>query len=216
MEYLKSIYPYFKANIKVSRLGTIDYGYKNLDLEDKVFRIISCSWVVPVKRVDKIIEALAQISDLKLEWTHLGGGPILEEIKEKSRLLLNNKVIYKFPGSLTNQQIIKFYQENNFNLFINVSDSEGIPVSIMEAMSFGIPVIATDVGGVNEVVQDGHTGLLLNQNFSINELITKILFVAKMSSADYHTMRIKSRKLWEDKYNSKKNYSDFFNSVNDE
>ena len=49
---------------------------------------------------------------------------------------------------------------NDFDLFVNMSLSEGIPVSIMEAISFGIPIIATNVGGNAEIVND-ETGVLI-------------------------------------------------------
>ena len=49
--------------------------------------------------------------------------------------------------------ISKIIKENNFDLHINLSEYEGIPVTIMESMSLGIPVIATDVGGVSGLLQ---------------------------------------------------------------
>ncbi|MFR4320263.1 MAG: glycosyltransferase [Blautia massiliensis (ex Durand et al. 2017)] len=45
---------------------------------------------------------------------------------------------------------------------MNVSSSEGIPVSIMEATSFGIPGIATDAGGTKEIIRDKENGVLLS------------------------------------------------------
>ena len=50
---------------------------------------------------------------------------------------------------------------------------EGIPVSLMEAMSFGIPVIATDCGATKELV-DGKSGILINQN-DANSILTAII-----------------------------------------
>ena len=48
-----------------------------------------------------------------------------------------------------------------FDIFVLTSKREGLPNAIMEAMSLGIPVVATDVGGVSELVQHGETGFLL-------------------------------------------------------
>ena len=48
------------------------------------------------------------------------------------------------------------------DLFVLPSLSESLPVSIIEAMSFGIPVVATDVGGVPEIVADGETGYIIS------------------------------------------------------
>ena len=58
--------------------------------------------------------------------------------------------------------------DNKMNLFINLSDSEGIPVTIMDAFSVGIPVIARDVGGISEIVSN-QNGVLLSSNGDIEE-----------------------------------------------
>ena len=48
--------------------------------------------------------------------------------------------------------MLDYYKNNIIDIFINLSASEGIPVSIMDAISFGIPCIATNVGGTGEIV----------------------------------------------------------------
>ena len=57
-------------------------------------------------------------------------------------------------GYISNSDVKQLYMMNDFDLFVNMSLSEGIPVSIMEAISFGIPIIATNVGGNAEIVND--------------------------------------------------------------
>lgn len=49
-------------------------------------------------------------------------------------------------GYIANKDLLDWYKTNKPSIFINVSSSEGVPVSIMESMSCGIPTIATDVG----------------------------------------------------------------------
>jgi len=53
------------------------------------------------------------------------------------------------------EQVLDFYTRNEVSFFINLSSSEGMPFAMMEAMSFGVPVIATAVGGVPEAVGKG-------------------------------------------------------------
>lgn len=55
------------------------------------------------------------------------------------------------------------YSEHPVDVFINLSTNEGVPVSIMEAISFDIPIVATDVGGTSEIVTD-ETGILVSSN----------------------------------------------------
>ena len=71
-------------------------------------------------------------------------------------------ITYEFKGNVDNAEILKYYRENSIDCFALLSEHEGAPVSIMEAESAGIPIVATDVGGVRELV-DGN-GFLLSSN----------------------------------------------------
>lgn len=121
--------------------------------EDGIFRILTCSGVSPVKRLDVLAEALALYQGKqKIEWTVLGDGPDMEKVKEIAKKADAQKVSIRFQGSVSNEDVHRYYAENPVDLFINVSSSEGLPVSIMEAMSYGVPTLATDVGGNHEIV----------------------------------------------------------------
>ena len=94
------------------------------------------------------------------------------------------------------------------DLFINVSEYEGIPVSIMEAISAGIPVIATDVGGTSEII-DEKFGKLIPKDFKVEylaEIITKFHF---KSFEEKNEMRNSARLFWNEKFNAEKNYNEF-------
>ena len=103
----------------------------------------------------------------EIEWLHFGDGILRNELEE-TRLyktgICQTGITYRFMGHYPNEELLKFYTANKVDLFINTSSTEGMPVSIMEAQSFGIPVIATDTGGVKEVVTEG-TGSLLPVDF---------------------------------------------------
>ena len=99
------------------------------------------------------METLQHILDINIKWTHFGDGIMMNQIKEMSRELPENIKI-DFRGNVKNSDLLEVYKNNQFDLFLNVSLSEGIPVSIMEALSFGIPCIATDVGGTKEMVAE--------------------------------------------------------------
>lgn len=212
-KYLENEWPKVKDKIMVSRLGTIDYNIRPVAISRQPFKILSCSWLSPVKRVDRIIRALSQINDIRIEWTHLGDGELFKEIKDQSVKSLPNNVCLKLPGALTNQEVQKYYMENDYHLFLNVSESEGLPVSIMEAISFGIPVIATNVGGVNEIVKHDYNGFLLDRNFTDKDLVYSIRSIYEMSSSKYFKLRENARKLWESNYNAAVNYKDFVSTL---
>ncbi|MEZ0537033.1 glycosyltransferase [Caldicellulosiruptoraceae bacterium PP1] len=210
--YLKKRYPNLKEKITVARLGTLDYGFKEY-IDKKDFKIVSCSWVVAVKRINIIIDALSLIDDIKITWIHYGDGELFNEIKQYAEIKLKNKnnITYIFKGAIPNNEILKDYFNNDYNLFINVSESEGIPVSIMEALSFGIPVIATDVGGTREIIQNNKCGFLLSPNIILYDLIKYIKKIYYMDDIEYNNMRNICRQLWKENYFAEYNYKKFIN-----
>lgn len=126
--------------------------------------LLSLSYASRVKRIDLIVRALGDI-DIPVEWTHIGGGEELNAIVSMASEYLDGKenIQYRFTGTLTSKEIDRLISSKPFDLFINVSDFEGLPVSIMEALIAGIPVLARDVGGIGEIV-DMSVGYILPAN----------------------------------------------------
>lgn len=207
--YLEEKYPQYASKIVVSRLGTKDYSVKEVDSPNGMIRIVSCSNVIPLKRIDRIIKSLQLIADVEVYWTHYGDGPLLEEIKSQCSKLLGDNIHYDFRGNIANEELLKEYSEKGYHLFLNVSEYEGVPVSIMEAMSFGIPCIATDVGGTKEILTDGHCGILLEKEFAVEELTKWINCFAFMKEEDYQIFRKNARTDWERKCSADQNYRRF-------
>lgn len=213
--YLYERYGAFKPKIKISRLGTSLTNALYLDVKnnESIFRIVSCSYCRKLKRIDKIIEALSIITDIKIEWVHIGIGDEYEKLKELAKNRLPDNIKYQFLGYLPNDKILPFYNEKRFHAFINVSETEGVPVSIMEALSCGIPIIATDVGGVSEMVKNQYNGFLLRKDFLVEELKDTIVKMYSLEQDVYIIMRKKAYKMWNDYYNSTKNYQAFIEEI---
>ena len=98
------------------------------------------------------------------------------------------------------------------DLFVQVSSSEGVPVSIMEALSFGIPVLATNVGGVGEIVYNRDSdpfGKLVNADITATNLATEIENFILLSPDKLLNMKRAARTEWELGWDSTKNYSAF-------
>lgn len=211
--YLEKNYPKIRKNIIVSRLGTNDYGIREVELNRKTLKIVSCSWISPVKRVERIVDALSQIKDINISWTHYGDGVLFEQLREYAEENLKGNISFDLPGASNNKELMEKYKTKDFHIFVNVSESEGVPVSIMEAMSFGIPVIATDVGGVNEIVIDKYNGLLMSKYFKDDDLIKCIREFYNMKQDEYLNYRKYSRLLWEQEYNARENYEKFYKNL---
>lgn len=210
--YLQSAYCAYKDKIETRFLGTMDYGYRK-PVRNDVFEIVSCSNIVPVKRVALLAEALACIDNIKIHWTHFGDGVLMDALKKCCETLPAN-ITVDFPGNIKYSEVLKRYYENNYNLFVNVSESEGLPVSIMEAMSFGIPCIATDAGGTNEIINNNEGGVILPVDCTPKIIASEIIKIVNMSDENYARMSLNSRNRWYEKFNASKNYVDFNRELN--
>lgn len=153
----------------------------NKNTKDDVIRLVSCSHCVKVKRIKYIIEALKVIDDRKtIVWTHIGGGIELDSLIAESRKINKRNIITNFLGNLDNNKVHSFFANESIDVFINVSESEGLPVTLMEAASYGIPLIATDVGGNREIVNES-IGRLLTSNPTFTEIAEAIIQVGTES-----------------------------------
>ena len=190
----------------VSRLGTFDKGVSQKS-QDGVLRVVSCSSITTVKRVDLIMESICRIKSRKVIWTHIGGGSMLDGLKEKAANLLDQDIEIRLLGTKTNAEVLQYYNDNPVDVFVNLSSVEGIPVSIMEAISFGIPVVATDVGGTSEIVND-ETGILVSPNPTTDEVANAIISIVNK--------QISPRKFWEQYYMADKNYTAFVKNIKNE
>ncbi|MBP9151275.1 MAG: glycosyltransferase, partial [Flavobacteriales bacterium] len=151
----------------------------------------------------------------EIEWVHFGAGSEGMGIRNLAEELLGGKknIDFHFLGRVANWQILKYYSEHMVDLFISLSQYDGIPVSIMEAMSFGIPAIATNVGGVSEIVINGKTGFLLDQEIDPKHVANVIENVAKMKPDEYESMRNEARKMWGTFYSADINYPAFCDKI---
>lgn len=176
------------------------------------FILVSCSNVIPLKRVDLIVRALAEIKEYRLTWVHFGDGPLLEAVKALANEIIPSNITVDFKGRVSNQEVLTWHSKNNPSLFVNVSTTEGIPVSIMEAMSFGIPVIATNVGGTSEIVNE-ENGELVMSNITPYELATIIKTLIELPEEQFKEKKLYCFETWKLKYNASDSFSRFLKEI---
>lgn len=204
-------------NIEVKYLGTKKMlDGNNKPSFDRTIRIVSCSHMVPIKRLDLIFEALDNFEEeVNIEWTHIGSGIQMNYLKSLVRKKMNKNLVVTFLGALDNIEIHRYYISNTIDIFINTSKSEGIPVSIMEAIAYGIPVIATDVGGNSEIVNDS-LGKILAQDPTAVEINKAIKSIVNLPIDEQYQLRKNAMDFFEKNYNSNNIRNDFFKEMSKE
>ena len=146
-----------------------------------------------------------------IRWVHFGDGPLRKELEQMAKEKLSN-VKYEFQGIVANDKILDFYADNHVDLFINLSSSEGIPVSIMEALSAGIPVVATNVGGTAEAV-NSQNGFLIPVNFNISDVALTITNYLNLEPAQQLQYRQNAYEFWKENFEAGKNYTTFVKTL---
>jgi glycosyltransferase involved in cell wall biosynthesis len=203
--YLSKHYRHISFNKEVFKLGVNSYGMTKLSTS-KNFRIVSCSKIKPLKRVELIAKSLSQIDNFQIEWVHFGDGNDQEIQKIISTFPPNIKGVLK--GYVTNKDVINYYINNSIDLFVNVSTSEGLPVSIMEALAAGIPIFATNVGGTSELV-DNEVGRLLSKTISAEQLSEYIIEYFNLTYEERLEMAKAAHLKWQTEVCAEKNYDKF-------
>lgn len=179
-DYIRQRFKIPDSRLFIARIGVPIAFDISGNLNTEVLKIISCSPVVPVKRLKLLAESLQYIP-FEIHWTHIGDGSGLKDLSVYCSRYKGSGKSIDLRGYVLNDQIPFIYEKEGFNLFVNVSASEGVPVSIMEAMAAGIPVMATDVGGTNEIIS-GPQGILLNPGINAKELAESLIAYARLSN----------------------------------
>jgi glycosyltransferase involved in cell wall biosynthesis len=207
-QYLRTHYPRHGEKICLSRLGVFSHTISPWSPPNDELRILTCSSLTTVKRIPLLIQAL-KLCDFPIKWTHIGSGPQFANIQIQSSDLPSN-IRSEFLGQISNSGVREYYSKHQFDLFINVSEHEGLPVSIMEAQSSGIPVMATDVGGNFEIV-NSLNGIELPANPTPVQIATELKNYLCLSHVEQKKKRENSLKTWRESSNADIQFPKFIN-----
>jgi glycosyltransferase involved in cell wall biosynthesis len=121
-------------------------------------RLLIVGRVVYQKGIDILLNALAGLKELEWSLSVVGDGPKRKELETQTKDLgLANRV--KFLGWRDKDQLTEIYRQGN--LFVYPSRDEGMPNVVLEAMASGLPVLASQIAGNEELVVPPETGLLV-------------------------------------------------------
>ena len=158
---------YFKSlnrNIKCSILkNSVEIPPGKVSMDDKTFNILFLAIIDKRKGIYDLIEAANKVlktydGNKKINFIIAGIGKEEEQIKGivKKYNLDNN---FEFLGWINSEEKSEVLKKSH--LFVLPSYNEGLPVSILEAISYGVPVISTNVGSINEAVLNDFNGYLI-------------------------------------------------------
>lgn len=124
--------------------------------ENKIL-LICVARLIAIKRIDLLLTAAQRLkmAGYSFEMVIVGGGELESELRS---FVHNNELsdVVRFMGERKDIPLLL----RNSNVFVLPSDDEGLPCSIIEAMASGLTVVASDVGGVRELVADNENGFL--------------------------------------------------------
>ena len=184
---LEGFYGFLKKNITVIHNG-IYLPDSSIPCVGKRIAVGSAGRLFPVKDFALFVDiayAVALQSD-SVDFFLAGEGPQLSMLKAKVKEL-NMQKRFHFLGHVDDMNL--FYR--SLHIYINTSVHEGIPMSVLEAMSHGLPVILPNVGGFSEIIQDGIQGFLVEKH-------------DKKKFVDYILRLANNKNLWMDMSNSAK------------
>ena len=213
MEYYLNKYGRKGSKYELRLLGTKRHDDTETYERREEMTIVSCSRIDECKRVGRIVEALSLIKKVNVRWVHFGDGVLGDEVRKLAGELLkkNPCVKYEFRGSVPNTEIHDFYRSEMIDAFITSSMSEGNPVSVMEAMSYGIPVIAPSICNFPNMIAG--CGIMVSDKCLPSEIAGVIEDLREMPLEKITELRMKARLLWEKNYDAMSNSRRFVEEV---
>lgn len=197
---------YALSNARVIHLGVILPELAVTTSVSSCFRMVCVGNLIPIKSHETLFHsiALAGSTGLRLSIEIVGSGYLLDRLKLLAiRLNIADSVI--FLGQIPHHELMNKYSIGYYHLAIlsSVTDAsgqeEGIPISLMEAMSFGIPIISTESGGIPELVPR-NLDLLVPKGDS-QAMASKILAVSKLSDRGRNLLGGECRKKVSSQFN---------------
>lgn len=146
----------FEEKIHISSFHVDNEMVKDTAVDSRPFAVGYLGELSEEKGFDRLIEGIEHLNrrnDEDVELLVGGQGPLLKE---------TNHEFVTYRGWIDHANVPEFF--NSIRLFVLPSKSEGLPTVVLESMGCGTPVLASSVGGIPEVIDDGENGFLLSDN----------------------------------------------------
>ncbi len=207
MQTYQKKYPKSIRNLKLARLG-VNFSNNTPHIpQPNSHHLISIGDIKPIKNLTIIAHALNKIK-LPIVWHHFGASKTNDTLQKQIK---NASISYINYGNITPQELYSIITSQYFHFLINTSKSEGIPVSMMESIACGIPIIATNVGGVSEIVNED-TGILLSKNIDA-EALSNVISTYLTNYPFNKEKRGQITDFYKKNYHATTNYTDFCTQI---
>jgi len=138
----------------------------------KGFLILFVGSLFKLKRVDRLIQISANLSkDFNFHVLIVGDGPERQKLKRLAESLGLKNILFK--GSVPHKDM-PFYMAAS-DVLVLPSETEGLPGCVQEAMACGIPIVASNVGGLPDLITNGATGYLANDEVEMERYLRQII-----------------------------------------
>ena len=155
-----------RIHVHYSGIDTAKFAFRERPSNDQEVRIFTVGRLTEKKGIEYSIKAVAKLASRypAIRYTIAGEGPLRSPLEDLIHKLGMEKHIH-LAGSLPSEEISELMNQTHIFILVSVTaqdgDQEGMPVSLMEAMATGLPVISTQHSGIPELVQDGISGFLV-------------------------------------------------------
>ena len=164
--YIKSNFEAYGYNNIISIPNSIEL--KNYTFKERTFDSLKLLWVRSFSKIYNpllAIEVLKAFKDESIKSKLCMVGPDSDgSLQEAKKYADKLGVEVNFTGKLSKQEWIKLSED--YNIFVNTTNFDNMPVSVIEAMALGLPIISTNVGGMPFLIQNNINGLLVEPNSS--------------------------------------------------
>lgn len=218
---LRKLFPECADKISVRRLGTlkpdVDILSRHHRRVDNRLTFLSVARVEPGKGVDlnyKMLRALAIAREsCEIRWIHVGDGSLMDQLRETvvGDCPANLKVDLR--GTLRNEKVHDIYCQEDIDWMMLLSEREGLPISLCEALSYGVPVVSTMVEGSDEAIDDD-CGVLLAPDPEPEEFVRGMLPYIE-SEHRYRVMSENAFDRWKLLFDARKLRKSFVEEIRD-
>lgn len=206
--HLERGFPDSRERIELAWLGVRPSERLNAQ-PDAGLEILTICSSAPEKRQDRIAEIIGQLGRrldrVSIRWTHVGDAPVDPRAVDAIGRFPTN-VSFEMKGRMSNAEVLRVLTDTPFDLILNASDIEGVPVSIMEAFAAGIPAVAPNVGGMADLFEFG-AGHLLAADAPVEAYVDAMAaYVDKRASREWRQRAIST---WRARFQASSNFSAF-------